>query len=106
MALVKITFHTGDIISAQFLNAVQDAIIALQTEKRVLLYDEDGSGYTIPYNINTTVSNIPFSGLMPSTTPRVGDIAVGITTGNIGVVTAVSSTTMSVTGQAKRLLSQ
>lgn len=103
MPFTKTTFVTGDIISAQFLNDLQDAVIALQDEKRVILYDEEGSGVQVPYNIGTAVRNTPVSGIKPTVTPKVGDTILGITTTNVATVTAVSSTTMTVTGIGKRL---
>lgn len=106
MALEKIVFDTGTIITHQFLNNLQDAVIAEQNKNKLLLYNEEGSGFVVPYSANTTTPNMPTSSVLPSVAPIVGDVVIGITTGNIGIVTAVSTSTMSVKGKGLRLLSQ
>lgn len=97
MALTKINFdHT--VITSKFLNDIQDAVIALEKEPRLLIFNENTSKKVLPNTSGTSLSGLGTSYLFPVVTPRVGDVLYGNKTNYLATVTAVSGTTMTVAG--------
>lgn len=97
MAWQKINFDHS-VITSEFLNDFQDALIALENEPRLLIFNEGTSRKVLPNVSGTTLSGLDKSYLFPTVTPRVGDTLYGNKTNYLATVTAVSGTTMTVVG--------
>ena len=84
MSWTKTVFdHT--LITSQFLNDLQDFIIALDTRPQLVLYAEAGSDI-IP---TSGTAQIGAQGLVMDRDPVVGDVLLGTQTGNYARVTSV-----------------
>lgn len=98
MALTKHTFTAGDTITSSFLNSIQDAVIALQNEPRLYLYDEYSAGVQFPRDNTEVLASAPYDYMYPSGTPKIGDILVGLQGGYVATVIGLQSGVMQLRG--------
>ena len=97
MALEKIVFDHS-VITSQFLNDLQDAVIELQNTPRLLIFNERESRKFLPTAVGTNVSGLETRYLTPNVTPRKGDILYGNQSNYLAEVQTVSGTSMTAAG--------